>query len=224
MESMSFDMAHMMAENDRLQARSKRDYTASLSQHMMDQEQELRELRQRRANNMSATRQLNLERQKSKLFKRQVEELRNAIKINWGQDTLELAEAGATVPHFQAELECLARSLEEAEEEILRLRSIVCPPKPMVRGHYDMRLRFSIMKLIGIANVCHTRVPAVLDIMSEYFGIQRPGRWREVLVSVVNGVRTYKKAWLVWRPSASTCENIRSVPHTLKLHIHFASI
>lgn len=91
----------------------------------------------------------------------------------------------------------------------------------MVKGHYDMRLRFAIMKLIGIANVCHTRVPFVLDIMSEYFGIQRSGRWRKVLASVdvVTGVRTYKKAWLVWRPSASTCENIRcALLHGLHLH------
>ena len=45
-----------------------------------------------------------------------------------------------------------------------------------------MPMRFTVMKLIAKANICHTRVPVTIDILADYFGIHIPGRLRNVVV------------------------------------------
>lgn len=205
------EMQRMMEENEQLRARASRGYTGALTQLMQEQCDELKVLRARRANNMSATKQLNLERQRVNMYKQQVDELRGAIKNNWGKDTLELAEEGAAVPLLKAQIACLQRALAHADKEIEVQRAIIYPPKPMESGSYDVKLRFTIMKLISCANVCHSRIPEVLSITSAHWGIVLPGRYRNVLVRVVDGVRHYEKHWKTWTPCANTCENIRCV-------------
>ncbi|MGA1354650.1 MAG: hypothetical protein ACO32I_07765, partial [Candidatus Limnocylindrus sp.] len=184
-------------------------YTGALSQKLKEQEEELKELRARRANNMAATRLLNLEKRRNAVLSKQSEELRQSIRTNWGRDTLERAEAAAEVPFLQAQIVSLKCSLVDAEAECNELRRIVCPPKPMESGAYDMKYRFTIMKLIACANVCHTRVSEVMAITASHWGIVMPGRYRKVLASVKAGVRTYETKWLTWNPCANTCENIR---------------
>lgn len=201
--------AKLAAENEVLRVRAERSYTAKLMQKIEEQDMELKALRERRANNMAATRQLNLEKQRCRQLKEQAEMLTRAVREHWGRDTMELAEAGAAVPMMEAQLECLRRAVAELEAENEELRRVVCPAKPMEGGHFNSQIRFMVMKLIGMANVPHTNVPQVIDITSEYFGIQLPGRWRKVLISAAGGVRTYAEKWIRWRPCAGTCENIR---------------
>lgn len=214
MEELSSQRAEMeliIAENERLQACASRSYTAALSKQVAEQEEELHALRQRRANNMSATKQLNLERQRCTMFKQQVEDLREIIRTNWGRETLELAEKGTLVPGLEAQIVCLKQALHDVELQMEAQHDIIFPPKPMEGGCYDMKLRFTIMKLVSCANVCHTRVPEVLAITSAHWGIVLPGRYRKVLVNVVNGIRHYETKWRTWTPCRNTCENIRYV-------------
>lgn len=217
LDAQRHEIEQVLTENDRLRERASRGYTATLSHHLTVQEQELKELRERRANNMGATKQLNLERARCNLFKQQAEELRKVIQANWGKDTLELAEVGASVPRLEAQIASLQQELANVEAECDTYRQVQFPPKPMERGHYSMPLRFMIMKLIAIANVCHTRIPVIIEIMASYFGIHLPGRNRKVLTSVENGVRKYKTEWRTWLPCPSSCENIRWAPDTPSL-------
>lgn len=215
-DEMQSELTSTTLENEELREKSRRAYTATLHQQVKEQAVEIQQLRERRANNMAATRQLNLERRRCRVLSQQGDELRRSIQEAWGRDTLDLAEAGVAVPALMAQIECLKKTVKEVEDENEQLRRTINPPKPMEGGAYNMKLRFTIMKLIGCANVCHSRVPEVLAITCSHWGIVMPGRWRRVLASVVEGVRQYKKKYLAWIPSANTCENIRCVlrwPH-----------
>jgi hypothetical protein len=83
----------------------------------------------------------------------------------------------------------------------------------MERGAYDHKTRLTVMKLIGKANVCETRVPEVWGIMADHFGISLPGRVRAHSVRVKDkdgNVQTKRvEHFKPWMPSVSTCVNIR---------------
>jgi hypothetical protein len=105
-------------------------------------------------------------------------------------------------------LQSTLKSLETTELD--SLISIACPPKPMDKGHFDAQMRFMIMKLIAMANLCPTRVPIAYKVISDYHGIVIPSRDRKVLVSVVQGVKHFKTRRLQWVPSETTCLRIRT--------------
>ena len=209
-ERLSLQMARLIQENERLRERCSRGHVAEMAQQMAADAEELEQLRLRRDNNMGATKLLNLEKRRCSELKRVADDLRSVIQTNWGKDTLELAEAARGIPRLNDEIKTLKVALKDAEIEISQLNLIVYPPPPMERGAYEMRLRFTIMKLIAVANVCHTRVPAVYSILANYFGIVIPSRERKILVKLSEGVRQYEKKIVPWIPSANTCENIRS--------------
>jgi hypothetical protein len=94
--------------------------------------------------------------------------------------------------------------------ELESLISIACPPKPMDKGHFDARMRFMIMKLVAMANLCPTRVPIAYKVISDYHGIVIPSRDRNVLVSVTQGVKRFETKRLQWVPSETTCLRIRT--------------
>lgn len=104
-------------------------------------------------------------------------------------------------------LKAALKSCEDREKELAK---VVYPKPPMDRGHYDARMRFMIMKLISLANLCPSRVPMAYEIISEYHGIQFPVRARKV-VAVRRGLEKprYEKRTIVWRPCEATCEAIR---------------
>jgi hypothetical protein len=203
-------LSRIADENERLRDRCSRGRTAEVAQQCSEQEEAIEKLSERRANNMGATSLLNLERRRVEVLKLEVNELRDAIRDNWGKETLELAEQALELPRVRAELAALKSSLDDADIEAGELRRVVQPPPPMERGAFDMKTRFAIMKLIAIANVCHTRVPAVITIMAEHFGVRLPARERAILVSAIDGHRKYERKLVQWVPSAGTCENIRS--------------
>lgn len=157
MNAMRLEMECLVGENDRLRQRLSRGHTASLEEQLKEQQCEIKTLRERRTNNMGATRQLNLERKRCQVLCEQVEALRQTIRDAWGRDTIEQAEAGAMVPRLKAEIDCLVQALATAEGEVASLRRVLCPPKPMVSGAYDMKLRFTIMKLISCGPTYVTR-------------------------------------------------------------------
>ena len=76
------------------------------------------ELSERRANNMGATRRLNLELRRVAVLTDENERLRAAIDANWGADTLELAEQALQLPRFEAEI-------EELQKKIAYLQALV---------------------------------------------------------------------------------------------------
>lgn len=105
----------------------------------------------------------------------------------------------------------LRSALKEIEStELATLINIACPPKPMDKGHFDARMRFMIMKLIAMANLCPTRAPIAYKIVSDYHGIVLPSRERKVLISVANGVKRFETKQLQWVPSETTCLRIRT--------------
>lgn len=67
-------------ENDKLRARCSRAVTSAQQELIEKQQVELEELRQRRANNMGATRELNLERQRSRRAQAQVKHVLQPLK------------------------------------------------------------------------------------------------------------------------------------------------
>lgn len=206
LERQQVEAIKLSTANELLRARADRSYTAALSEQLQALEVEIAELRARKANNMAATRQLNLERQRNKVLNHQVKELRKTIQDNWGKDILEQADAGAELPRLCAEIKSLKAALADAEATSASWRKVAFPDKAMTSGHYNAAMRFMIMKLIGMANVSHTNVPIVIEIMSEYFGVQLPGRWRRVRTSAAG---EFVRKWLTWRPCSATCENIR---------------
>lgn len=153
------ELARAIACVEQLRARSSRGYTKELEAQVAQKEAKVKELSARRANNMAATKMLNLEHRRNHELKRANDELRESITTNWGKDTLELAEAAREIPCLETEVISLKAALAEAEEEIRALRRVVFPPPPMERGAFEMPLRFMVMKLIALANMCHTRVP-----------------------------------------------------------------
>jgi hypothetical protein len=140
-------------------------------------------------------------------FKAKVAELMPMLDVVEASDVRLHSEA----TRLRLEVGVLTEALKSIETiEVETLAAIACPPKPLERGHYDTRMRFMIMKLIAMANVCPTRLSLVYKIVSDYHGIILPGRERQVRVSDdVNGVRTYKTQFLQWIPNEGTCLNIR---------------
>ena len=131
----------------------------------------------------------------------------------WNSDTLEMAEAyprlQAEVADFKAQVKILTNSLKDAEAAETALAAVVYPVKPMDAGHFDGRMRFMCMKLIAMANLCPTRVPIAYKVISDYHGIQLPGRDRKVLVSVANGIKRFNTKYLLWVPSETSCLRFR---------------
>jgi hypothetical protein len=197
-------------ELERVRERCAHGRTAELELQIAEQSAKIMELSGRRDNNMGATKLLNLEKRRVEELKRMNAELRSTITTNWSKETLELAQEAMQLPRLKAEMVVLKETLEDMEAEAVALKRVVYPPPPMEGGAFAMPLRFMVMKLIAIANVCHSHVPEIYTIMASYFGIQLPGRWRQVLVKVVDGVRKYEKKYLLWYPRVTTCENIRS--------------
>ena len=112
---------------------------------------------------------------------------------------------------LELEVQMLKRTIKAIEDtEVKPLAAIVAPESPMNAGAFDAGMRFMIMKLIGMANVCPTRVPLCYKIVSDYHGIILPGRDRSVLVNMSEGVRVYKKTYIQWIPSETTCLRVRT--------------
>ena len=213
LEQLDAAIARSMAEAERLRARCSRGYTAGLVAEVTENARQISKLSERRANNMGATRRLNLELRRVEVLNEENERLRAAITANWGADTLELAGQGLLVPRLEAEIETLSDALGDAEAECTRLARVVYPAPPIEKARgapFDMPMRFTVMKLIAKANICHTRVPVTIDILADYFGIHIPGRLRKVVVEIAKGVRKYETKWLKFVPSENTCESIRS--------------
>jgi hypothetical protein len=48
----------------------------------------------------------------------------------------------------------------------------------------------------------YTRVPAVITIMAEHFGVRLPARERAILVSAIDGKRKYERKLVQWTPTS----------------------
>jgi len=146
----------LVAEHTAALERSRGLSKNSLLSTVREQEAEISELSRRRANAMGATRELNLEKQRTKQQAAHTKKLQETIRSHWDAGTVELAEAAT---HWEAECDrlLLERStlldeIESMEEtEIAPLYAIVHPKPPMDAGSYDARFRFMVMKLAGRA-------------------------------------------------------------------------
>ena len=150
--------ANLELERLRDRCATVRGRTSELEQQITKQSAMIAELSSRRDNNMGATRLLNLERRRVEELKRLNQELRATITANWSKETLELAEEAERIPRLEAEMAVLKKTLKDLETEVIELKHIIYPPPPMEGGAFNRSLRFMVMKLIAIANVCHSHL------------------------------------------------------------------
>ena len=123
-------IARAAGEAERLRVRCSRGHTAELEAELAEKAAKVTELSARRANNMGAVKQLNLERRRNDELNRINKELRETIDANWGKETLALVEQALELPRLQSEIKVLKDALAEAETEIKSLKSVAFPPPP----------------------------------------------------------------------------------------------
>lgn len=153
-------MAEISISLERVRGTSK----AGLLEQVAELQTAVRTLGERRTLNQRRIGDSNLDRQRAKVATQELHKTKSRVNLLFDSDTLTMAKDYPRLEAHAARLEndsrVLCRTLKVLEAtELKPLIEIACPPRPMEKGHFDARMRFMIMKLVAMANLCPTRVP-----------------------------------------------------------------